>query len=92
MNKAAAVATFRKIGLTRREAEVLLWIARGQSNAEISRSLSISALTVKKHLEHIFLKLGVRSRLAAAIHAGDACARRSAACSRRKSASFRASR
>jgi DNA-binding CsgD family transcriptional regulator len=70
MNKATAVSTFRELGLTRREADVLLWIVRGQSNAEIGASLRISPRTVKKHLEHIFSKLGVKSRLAAAVRAG----------------------
>lgn len=77
MNKASAVSTFKKLGLTRREAEVLLWIARGQSNAEIAVILRISPLTVKKHLEHVFSKLGVKTRLAAAVRAGAACSPRS---------------
>jgi len=72
----AAISTFRRLGLTRREADVLLWIARGQSNAEIGASLCISPRTVKKHLEHIFGKLGVKTRLAAAVRAGAACAAR----------------
>jgi DNA-binding CsgD family transcriptional regulator len=72
MNNAAAVSAFRKLGLTRREADVLLWITRGQSNTEIGASLSISPLTVKKHLEHVFRKLGVRSRLAAAVLVAEA--------------------
>ena len=71
--KAYAITAFRRLGLTRREADVLLWIARGQSNAEIGASLRISPRTVKKHLEHIFGKLGVRTRLAAAVRAGAAC-------------------
>jgi DNA-binding CsgD family transcriptional regulator len=70
VNRAAAVSTFENLGLTRREAEVLLWIARGQSNAEIAFSLHISPRTVKKHLEHVFRKLGVKTRLAAAVQAG----------------------
>lgn len=77
MNKATAVSTFKKLGLTRREAEVLLWIARGQSNAEIAIMLRISPRTVKKHLEHVFSKLGVKTRLAAAIRAGAAFSARS---------------
>jgi DNA-binding CsgD family transcriptional regulator len=73
MKKAVCVSTFRKLGLTRREADVLLWIVRGQSNVEIAENLRISPLTVKKHLEHVFDKLGVRTRLAAAVLAGAAC-------------------
>lgn len=51
--------------LTDREAEVLLWLARGKSNREISEILSISPRTVNKHLERIFDKLGVENRAAA---------------------------
>jgi len=54
-------------GFTRRQTEVLLWVTRGKSNDEIGAILHISAATVKKHLEHIYRKLGVNSRLAAAI-------------------------
>ena len=53
-------------GLTSREAEVLGWVARGKTNAEIGSLLFISPLTVRKHLENIFEKLGVRTRTAAA--------------------------
>ncbi len=55
--------------LTAREAEVLGWVARGKTNAEISAALFISPLTVRKHLENIFEKLNVRTRTAAAAHA-----------------------
>jgi DNA-binding CsgD family transcriptional regulator len=51
--------------LTRRECEVLLWVADGLSNAEIARVLVVERSTVRKHLEHIYEKLGVRSRTAA---------------------------
>lgn len=54
-----------KLGLTWREAEVLAWIARGKFNAEISQILSISTRTVDKHLERIFIKLGIGNRAAA---------------------------
>lgn len=53
-------------GLTRREAEVLLWISRGKSNRDASEILNISARTVNKHLEQIFIKMGVENRAAAA--------------------------
>ena len=56
-------------GLTPREAEVLGWVARGKTNAEIGVALFISAQTVRKHLENIFNKLGVRTRTAAAAYA-----------------------
>jgi DNA-binding CsgD family transcriptional regulator len=52
--------------LTGREAEVLLWIARGKSNKDISTVLGISPRTVNKHLEQIFEKLGVENRASAA--------------------------
>ena len=50
------------LGLTSREAEVLLWLAQGKSNSEIATILSMSEGTVKKHLQHVFEKLGVESR------------------------------
>ena len=56
-------------GLTSREAEILGWIAHGKQNAEIARQLCISPHTVRKHIEHIFEKLGVRTRTAAAAYA-----------------------
>ena len=52
--------------LTLREADVLVWIARGKSNRDISEILNISARTVNKHLEQVFTKLGVENRAAAA--------------------------
>lgn len=52
--------------LTPREADVLLWISRGKSNKDASEILNISARTVNKHLEQIFIKLGVENRAAAA--------------------------
>jgi DNA-binding NarL/FixJ family response regulator len=55
-----------RLGLTEREAEVLLWISYGKSNADISEVLVISPRTVQKHLERIYEKLGVETRAAAA--------------------------
>ena len=52
--------------LTPREAEVLLWTARGKSNKDMSEILNISARTVNKHLEQIFIKIGVENRASAA--------------------------
>lgn len=52
--------------LTTREAEVLLWISRGKSNRDIGAILDISPRTVNKHLEQIYVKLGVENRAAAA--------------------------
>lgn len=56
-------------GLTPREAEVLLWVAQGKSNAEISVILGAAEATIKKHLQSIFEKLGVDNRNAAAMQA-----------------------
>ncbi|MET0294514.1 MAG: DNA-binding response regulator [Phenylobacterium sp.] len=52
--------------LTQREAEVLVWIAHGKANRDISEILNISPRTVNKHLEQVFAKLGVENRAAAA--------------------------
>lgn len=51
--------------LTAREREVMRCVEDGLSNAEIARELWIQPTTVRKHLENIFAKLGVRSRTAA---------------------------
>jgi DNA-binding CsgD family transcriptional regulator len=57
--------------LSPREAEVLEWVAQGKTNAEIGGLLGVSPRTVQKHLEHVYDKLGVRSRAAAAIRLAD---------------------
>ena len=61
-----------KLGLTPKEAEVLLWVAQGKSNAEAASILDVGEATVKKHLEHIFEKLGVEKRGAASLLALEA--------------------
>jgi DNA-binding NarL/FixJ family response regulator len=53
-------------GLTQREREVLALAAEGKSNREIAEQLWITPATVRKHLEHVYDKLGVRNRTAAA--------------------------
>jgi two-component system, NarL family, nitrate/nitrite response regulator NarL len=53
--------------LSPREQEVLRHIARGASNKEIARTLAIAETTVKIHVQHILRKLGVSSRLQAAL-------------------------
>jgi DNA-binding CsgD family transcriptional regulator len=58
--------SFQRNGLTRREAEMLQWVTQGKTNAEIGCILSISLATVKKHLQHVYEKLGVETRTAAA--------------------------
>ena len=55
-----------RLKLTQREAEVLLWIARGKSNKEIGEILELSPRTVNKHLELVYRKLCVDNRTAAA--------------------------
>jgi DNA-binding CsgD family transcriptional regulator len=52
--------------LTARESEVLFWVGRAKSNSEIAGLLNIQPATVGKHLEHIYPKLGVENRTAAA--------------------------
>jgi DNA-binding CsgD family transcriptional regulator len=57
------------LGLTRREAEVLRWIASGKSNHDIGIILGASPRTICKHVQHIFTKLNVENRTAAAANA-----------------------
>jgi DNA-binding CsgD family transcriptional regulator len=52
--------------LTAREIEVLMWVAKGKTNRDIGQILGMSPRTVNKHLEHIYVKLGVETRTAAA--------------------------
>jgi len=57
------IAAFR---LTQREAEVLYWVTLGKTSKDIGEILGSSSRTVNKHLEHVFEKLGVETRTAAA--------------------------
>lgn len=61
-----ATAPLQRLGLTARQAEVLKWIAQGKTNPEIGTILGLSAGTVHKHTEHIFARLRVETRTAAA--------------------------
>ncbi|HET8748901.1 MAG TPA: response regulator transcription factor [Ramlibacter sp.] len=61
--------------LSPREHEVLQEIARGASNKEIARTLQIAETTVKIHVQHILRKLGVSSRVQAAVLASGGQAR-----------------
>jgi DNA-binding CsgD family transcriptional regulator len=51
--------------LTSREREVLSWVARGKTNAEVAALLWLAPSTVRKHLENVYAKLGVNTRTAA---------------------------
>ena len=57
------IAAFR---LTQREAEVLYWVTLGKTSRDIGEIVGSSPRTVDKHLEHVFEKLGVETRTAAA--------------------------
>lgn len=63
------IPLLQQLGLTLREAEVLLWLSRGKANREIGQILGISPRTVNKHLEQVFVKLGVENRASAATRA-----------------------
>ncbi|MEY2801859.1 MAG: hypothetical protein RL513_1444 [Pseudomonadota bacterium] len=54
------------LSLTAREAEVLYWVVKGKINRDIAEIVGASPATVKKHLEHVYAKLGVETRTAAA--------------------------
>jgi DNA-binding response OmpR family regulator/DNA-binding CsgD family transcriptional regulator len=55
-----------RFAITTREAEVLLWLSRGKTNRDIGAILDMAPRTVNKHLEHLFRKLHVETRSAAA--------------------------
>ena len=55
--------------LTKREREILVCIAEGKSNIEISKELFITEHTVKKHTSNIFSKLNLKDRMQAALYA-----------------------
>jgi len=57
---------FTSLGLSARESEILGWVAQGKTNPEIGAILGISRRTIQKHLERIYIKLGVENRTAAA--------------------------
>lgn len=60
-----------KVGLTRRERDVLQLVAKGKSNREIARELGVTEGTVKVHVGGIFGKLGVSDRTKAVVRAMD---------------------
>jgi len=67
-DRSQSVVTPEEANLTPRELEILARLAEGKTNAEIGLALSISPLTVKKHLEHICSKMQVHRRTAAVGH------------------------
>jgi HD-GYP domain-containing protein (c-di-GMP phosphodiesterase class II) len=70
---AAGHRTARRVagpaGLTSREVDVLVLLARGHTNKEVADKLVISRKTVANHVEHIYVKIGVSNRTAAALFA-----------------------
>ena len=56
-------------GLTAREVEVLILLARGLSNKQVAQQLVITPKTAGNHIEHIYAKIGASSRAAAAMFA-----------------------
>ncbi len=68
--EATAPRQLLQVALTPRETEVLSWLSKGKTNRDIADILGMSPRTVNKHLEHIFEKLGVETRTAAAAIAG----------------------
>jgi DNA-binding CsgD family transcriptional regulator len=64
-----AAETLERLGLSRRQTEVLVWIAEGKTNGEIATILGMSERTVEKHVQHILERLGVETRTAAAARA-----------------------
>jgi len=69
-------APLQSLGLTEREAEVLLWVAQGKSNGDIAILLGMAEKTVKKHMSNIFEKLGLEGRNAATVRALEILSRR----------------
>ncbi len=64
--EADGAGSLEQYQLTPRETDVLGWVAKGKTNRDIGEILGMSPRTVNKHLEHIYVKLGVETRSAAA--------------------------
>jgi DNA-binding CsgD family transcriptional regulator len=60
-----SISALELLGLSKREAEVLFWIAKDKSNAAIAKVLGCCEGTVRKHVENLYKKLGVQSRMGA---------------------------
>ena len=65
----ASPARFEALALTPREREVMRWLAAGKTDREIAVLLGCSHRTVQKHLERVYVKLGVETRTAAVMRA-----------------------
>jgi DNA-binding CsgD family transcriptional regulator len=63
----SSLEALASLALTPREAEVLFWISQGKSNHDIGVILGAKTGTICKHVEHIFGKLNVENRTAAAV-------------------------
>jgi DNA-binding CsgD family transcriptional regulator len=61
----------RPLGLTRRESEVLLWVAQGKTNGEIARILGGSPRTIDKHVQNLLTKLNLENRAGAILLVAD---------------------
>lgn len=64
-----SIESLQLLGLTKREAEVLFWVTKDKSLVEVGKLLGMSDRTAKKHLEHIYEKFGVQTRLSAVMYA-----------------------
>ena len=62
-------ARFAAVPVTTRERQVLAWLTAGKTDREIAAILGFSVRTIQKHLEHVYVKLGVETRTAAAMRA-----------------------
>jgi len=65
----SSAAPLLELGLSPREAEVLLWVAQGKTNPEVASILGISEETVKKHMKQVLSTLAVETRTAATLRA-----------------------
>jgi DNA-binding CsgD family transcriptional regulator len=69
--EANSPARLRHLGLTASEADVLYWAAHGKSNQEVALILSKTLNTIKKHVANLIVKMGVDTRLMAALQAAE---------------------
>ena len=65
----SSVEPLKKLGLTPRATETLLWLAQGKTNSDIASILGVTESTIKKHVQEMFEKLGVETRGAAMVRA-----------------------